>query len=69
MRFQSPIIAVLTWWLAAAAPLAAQARPDSVVIPKDAAFEAKVRDVALSLRCPVCQNNSIEESPRSSRRT
>ena len=63
MRFQSPIIAVLTWWLAAAAPLAAQARPDSVVIPKDAAFEAKVRDVALSLRCPVCQNNSIEESP------
>jgi cytochrome c-type biogenesis protein CcmH len=32
-------------------------------MPRDAAFEAKVRDVASSLRCPVCQNNSIEESP------
>ena len=32
-------------------------------MPRDAAFEAKVREVASSLRCPVCQNNSIEESP------
>jgi cytochrome c-type biogenesis protein CcmH len=51
------------WVCVIAAPLAAQARTDSVVIPNDPAFEAKVRDVALSLRCPVCQNNSIEESP------
>jgi len=63
MRFQSPIIAALAWLYVAAAPLAAQARADSATIPRDAAFEAKVRDVALSLRCPVCQNNSIEESP------
>jgi cytochrome c-type biogenesis protein CcmH len=63
MRAQSPITAALLWLCVIAAPLAAQARTDSVVIPNDPAFEAKVRDVALSLRCPVCQNNSIEESP------
>ena len=32
-------------------------------MPRDAAFEAKVREVASSLRCPVCQNLSIEDSP------
>jgi cytochrome c-type biogenesis protein CcmH/NrfF/cytochrome c-type biogenesis protein CcmH/NrfG len=51
-----------------AAPATAQTRLDSVrldsvKIPHDAAFEARVREVASSLRCPVCQNNSIEESP------
>ena len=63
MRSHSPIVAALAWLCVAAAPLAAQVKADSVTIPKDAAFEAKVREVALSLRCPVCQNNSIEESP------
>jgi cytochrome c-type biogenesis protein CcmH len=63
MRFRFLLIAILAWPYVATAPAAAQARRDSVVIPHDAAFEAKVREVASSLRCPVCQNNSIEESP------
>lgn len=62
MRSRSLIITMLAWvcvagWAAAQTPL------DSVAIPHDPAFEARVREVALSLRCPVCQNNSIEESP------
>ena len=63
MRFRSLFIAILAWPCITAVPAAAQARLDSVIIPHDAAFEAKVREVASSLRCPVCQNNSIEESP------
>lgn len=63
MSSRSPSIAILVWLCMATAPAASQTRPDSVAVPHDAAFEAKVRDVALSLRCPVCQNNSIEESP------
>jgi len=60
---RSLIIATLAWLGVVAAPAAAQTRPDSASIPQDAAFEAKVREVASSLRCPVCQNNSVEESP------
>jgi cytochrome c-type biogenesis protein CcmH len=64
MRSRSLIIAaVLVWLCVAATPAAAQTRVDSAPVPPDAAFEAKVREVASSLRCPVCQNNSIEESP------
>jgi cytochrome c-type biogenesis protein CcmH len=63
MPSRSLIIATLAWLCVAATPAAAQTRLDSVSIPKDPAFEAKVREVASTLRCPVCQNNSIEESP------
>jgi cytochrome c-type biogenesis protein CcmH len=58
MSSRSLFIVALAWLCVAAVPAAAQTPADSA-----AAFEAKVRDVALSLRCPVCQNNSIEESP------
>ena len=63
MRFRFLIVAILAWAYITTVPASAQARLDSVNIPHDAAFEAKVREVASSLRCPVCQNNSIEESP------
>ena len=63
MQSRSLIIAALAWLCVAASPAAAQTPVDSAAMPRDAAFEAKVRDVASSLRCPVCQNNSIEESP------
>ena len=63
MLSRSFVTATLAWLCIAATAAAAQTRPDSVVIPKDPAFEEKVREVASSLRCPVCQNNSIEESP------
>jgi cytochrome c-type biogenesis protein CcmH len=63
MQTRSLVIAALACLCVAAAPTAAQTRPDSVALPQDAAFEARVREVASSLRCPVCQNNSVEESP------
>jgi cytochrome c-type biogenesis protein CcmH len=63
MRSRSAIFAGLALLWVAATPAAAQTRRDSVTIPNDPAFEAKVRAVASTLRCPVCQNNSIEESP------
>ena len=49
------LVAAASLWLSLAAPAAAQ--------PPDSSLEAKVRDVAASLRCPVCQNLSIEDSP------
>lgn len=63
MHSRFPTIAALALLWVAANPAAAQTRLDSVTIPNDPAFEAKVREVASTLRCPVCQNNSIEESP------
>ena len=63
MRSRALAIATLAWLFVAVAPAGAQAQRDSAPVPQDAAFEAKVREVASSLRCPVCQNNSIEESP------
>jgi len=44
------------------AAFAAQATQDTAVT-QDSALEAKVRDVASALRCPVCQNLSILDSP------
>src|ERR1700680_3619085 len=63
MRSRSLVIVALAWLCVAAPPAAAQAQLDSATMPRDAAFEAKVREVASSLRCPVCQNLSIEDSP------
>jgi cytochrome c-type biogenesis protein CcmH len=56
----------MTALVALAAPItsSAQGQPDSASIAaRDPRFEEKVREVASTLRCPVCQNNSIEESP------
>ena len=50
------IPALLVWFTAAA--LGAQARP-----PADSTLDARVRAVASELRCPVCQGESIQDSP------
>src|SRR5436309_20955 len=55
MRWRGLVIAALAWCSVAGAPAVGQA-PDS-------SLEAKVRDVAATLRCPVCQNLSIQDSP------
>ena len=57
------VIAALVWLSVAAAPAAAQTPLDSATAPRDSGLEATVREVASSLRCPVCQNLSIEDSP------
>ncbi|WP_336278990.1 cytochrome c-type biogenesis protein [Bartonella sp. CB175] len=40
--------------------LALAVEPDEVL--KDTVLEARARDISLNLRCPVCQNQSIDES-------
>lgn len=55
-------IALLTWSPAAGAQ--ATALPDtSQVQATDSVLEARVRSVAAELRCPVCQGESILDSP------
>ncbi|OLL54007.1 cytochrome c-type biogenesis protein CcmH [Bartonella henselae] len=40
--------------------LAMAVEPDEVL--KDTVLEARARDISLHLRCPVCQNQSIDDS-------
>ncbi|HMG70040.1 MAG TPA: cytochrome c-type biogenesis protein [Gemmatimonadaceae bacterium] len=40
-----------------------RSRPSVTTTTPDSALEAKTRAVALTLRCPVCQGESIEDSP------
>jgi len=54
-----PSLPVL-WGLVLVLQAAPPVSPDTV---RDSVFEARVRDVAASLRCPVCQNLSIQDSP------
>ena len=56
MRQRGLVVAALAWLCVAIAPAAAQTTPDS-------SLDAKARDVAATLRCPVCQNLSIQDSP------
>src|SRR5438445_4656069 len=56
VRQRGLVVAALAWLCVAIAPAAAQTTPDS-------SLDAKARDVAATLRCPVCQNLSIQDSP------
>ena len=40
-----------------------RSRPSVAATTADSALEAQTKAVALSLRCPVCQGESIEDSP------
>ena len=42
---------------------ATRSRPSVAATTADSALEAQTRAVALTLRCPVCQGESIEDSP------
>ena len=54
-------IALIALLIALAAPTAALAvEPDEML--KDAALEARARDLSSELRCLVCQNQSIDDS-------
>ena len=66
MRF--PALATVAVALCVAGPVHAQdtgerSRPSVAATTADSALEAQTRAVALTLRCPVCQGESIEDSP------
>lgn len=57
-------LGVICWLAVAAVPAAAQApraTPDTA--PRDSVLERRLIEVASNLRCPVCQNLSILDSP------
>jgi cytochrome c-type biogenesis protein CcmH len=56
------IIALVSLAVPTSRPLA-QARPDSPTPVQDTLLEVRTREVAATLRCPVCQNLSIQDSP------
>ena len=63
MPSRRSLAVALVWLCVTAVVSSAQSPIDSAALPRDPRFEATVRDVASSLRCPVCQNNSVEDSP------
>jgi cytochrome c-type biogenesis protein CcmH len=60
------ILAVCLTWTADAARVSAQEPPaprSAVSATEDSVLEARTTEVASTLRCPVCQGESIQDSP------
>lgn len=56
-------ILALMFGLALAMPLRAMAQEEEVITTGTNTLEERTRAVASQLRCPVCQGNSIQDSP------
>ncbi|MCC6773933.1 MAG: cytochrome c-type biogenesis protein CcmH [Gemmatimonadaceae bacterium] len=57
------LVAVLVTATAVSAPASLPAQAGEVVTSRNVTLEERTRDVASQLRCPVCQGNSIQDSP------
>jgi cytochrome c-type biogenesis protein CcmH len=55
-----PFLLLLTVLVACVSNVALAVQPDEIL--KDAALEARARDLSRELRCMVCQNQSIDDS-------
>ena len=65
-RRMARLVAAVAFALGAAAHSAAQspaAQPATAATAGDAQLEARTRELAAELRCPVCQGISIQDSP------
>lgn len=61
--FAAAVVALSVAGQATAQPADAQSRRAAVTAPADSALEAQTAAVASTLRCPVCQGESIQDSP------
>jgi cytochrome c-type biogenesis protein CcmH len=59
----TPVATSLAWCLAVYLGLVACSFPPCAAAEAGADVEAQVRDIALQLRCPVCQGLSVGDSP------
>jgi cytochrome c-type biogenesis protein CcmH len=60
VKSMRPFLLLLTVLVACVSNVALAVQPDEIL--KDAALEARARDLSRELRCMVCQNQSIDDS-------
>lgn len=62
-RWRTLVVALLLTATYVTVPASLVAQSGEVVIAQNDSLETRTREVASQLRCPVCQGNSIQDSP------